>query len=172
MDLVHLHLLLNHVPVIGTVLTALLLAWALLRRSSELGKVSLGLLGLLAVVAIVVYLTGEPAEERVEGLPGISEPIMERHEEIALVATIVMGAVGALALGALAAFRRRPLPHGVTALALVATLGTAGVMGYTANLGGQIRHSEIRPDGVARTQPPASTDREAGDAGAEHGERR
>lgn len=172
MNLVHLHLLLNHVPVIGTVLIAVLLAWALLRDSSELGKISLGLLGLLAAVAVVVYLTGEPAEELVEELPGISEPIMERHEEIALVATIVMGVVGALALGALAAFRRRPLPRGLTGLALIATLGTAAVMGYTANLGGQIRHSEIRPGGVARTQPPAPAEPEEGDAGGEHGERR
>lgn len=149
MDLVHIHLLLNHVPVIGAVFTALLLAIALLRDSTELGKTSLGILGLLAAVAIVVYLTGEPTEEIVERLPGFSESAMESHEEAALVATIAIGVLGVLALGALAVFRHRVLPRWVNGATLVATLAVTAMMGYTANLGGQIRHSEIRPGGVA-----------------------
>jgi hypothetical protein len=164
MDLVHLHLLLNHVPVIGAVGVVLLLGLAMLRNSTELGKVALGLLALLGAVAVVVFLTGEPAEERVEGLPGISEAIMETHEEVALVATIAMGGLGVLALAALAAFRTRALPRWVSGAGLVATVGVAGLMGYTANLGGQIRHTEIRP-GVAQT--PAAEQ----DAGGERAER-
>lgn len=150
MDLVHLHLLLNHVPVIGIVFTSLLLALAFLRNSTELGKTSLGLLGLLAAVAIVVYLTGEPTEELVERLPGFSEAAMERHEDVALVATIAMTVVGLLALAALALFRHRTLPRWISGVALLASLAVTGVMGYTANLGGQIRHSEIRSGGVGR----------------------
>ncbi|HEY0969434.1 MAG TPA: hypothetical protein VGE02_00515 [Gemmatimonadales bacterium] len=150
MDPVHLHLLLNHVPVIGAVFTVLLLAVALLRNSTELGKTSLGILGLLAAVAIVVYLTGEPTEEVVERLPGVSEAAMERHEDVALVATIAMTVLGVLALAALGWFRQRVLPRWISGAALLATLAVTGVMGFTANLGGQIRHSEIRPGGVVR----------------------
>jgi len=43
MSAVHLHLLLDHLPVVGTVLAILLLAYALLRRSPELTRVSLGI---------------------------------------------------------------------------------------------------------------------------------
>jgi uncharacterized membrane protein YeaQ/YmgE (transglycosylase-associated protein family) len=151
MSPVHLHLLLNHLPVIGTIVAILLLGYALLRRSAELVRVSLGMFVLLALTAAVVYLTGEPAEELVEGLPGVSEAILERHEEAALVATILLGSVGAVALGGLLVFRKRVtgIPRGFAALALLLALVPAAAMGYTANLGGQIRHTEIRPAGVA-----------------------
>jgi uncharacterized membrane protein len=146
MSPVHLHLILNHLPVIGTVIGVLLLAVALLRRSSELAKVTLGLFALLGVAAIAVFLTGEPAEELVEKLPGFSEAITEEHEEVARVATIAMAAFGAAALAALAVFRRHPLPRWVAAGGLVAALAVGGLMGYTGYLGGQVRHTEVRPD--------------------------
>jgi len=94
-----------------------------------------------------VYLTGEPAEELVENLPGISETVMETHEEIALVATVVVGAFALVALYGLFAFRHG-VSMGFTKLLLVLSLLPLATMAYTAYLGGQIRHSEIRPDAV------------------------
>jgi hypothetical protein len=151
MSPVYLHLLLNHVPVIGTILVIVLLGYALLRRSTELVRVSLGMFVLLAFAGTVVYLTGEPAEELAEGLPGVSEAILERHEDAALVATLMLGSVGAVALGGLLAFRKRVagIPRGFAAFALLLALVPAAALGYTANLVGQIRHTEIRPGGVA-----------------------
>jgi uncharacterized membrane protein YeaQ/YmgE (transglycosylase-associated protein family) len=168
MSPVHLHLLLNHLPVIGTIVAIVLLAYALVRRSPELVRASLGMFVLFALAGAVVYLTGEPAEELVEGLPGVSEAIMERHEEAALVATTLLGLVGAVALGGLLAFRKRAagIPRGFAAAALLLALVPAAAMGYTANLGGQIRHTEIRPSAVpavetagrdARTERAART---------------
>ena len=145
MNLVHLHLLLNHLPVIGAFFGVALLAVAVARRSSEIGKVALAFFAFLGAVAVAVFFTGEPAEELIEKLPGFSKTITERHEEIALVATIAMAGLGALALVALGAFRRRPLPRGVGIAGLIAALGVSVLMGYVANLGGQIRHTEIRP---------------------------
>ena len=149
MSIVHLHLLLNHLPVVGAFLGIALLAFALLRRNSEMGKFAFGLFALLAAVAVTVYFTGEPAEELVERLPGFSDAITERHEELAQLATIAMFGSGVLGLAALAVFRRRPLPRWVSAAGLVIALGIGGLMGATANLGGQIRHTEIRPGGLA-----------------------
>lgn len=144
MNAVHVHLLLNHLPVIGSLIAAALLIVALLRRDSGLAKVTLGLFVALAGIAVVVFLTGEPAEELVEGLAGVSESILEAHEEAALVATIAIGVLGVAALGMLVLFRRRSLPRSATLATLVAALLVAGVMGWTANFGGQIRHTEIR----------------------------
>jgi uncharacterized membrane protein len=158
MSSIHLHLLLNHVPVIGTVLGVLLLAVAVARRSDELGKVALWLFALLAGTSVLVFLTGEPAEELVEKLPGFSEALTERHEEAALVATIVMGLVGLFSLVVLAVFHKRPLARWATPVAFVLSLGTAGVMGYAANLGGQIRHTEIRAANAATPDRGADED--------------
>jgi hypothetical protein len=151
MNSIHLHLLLNHVPVIGAVLGLALLCFAYLRRSDEVGKFALGAFAVLGVVSVVVFLTGEPAEQLVEKLPGFSETLTERHEEAALAATIVMGVVGLLSLIALAVFRSRALARWVVPTAVVLALGATATMGYAANLGGQIRHTEIRAGGVPAT---------------------
>lgn len=71
--------------------------------------------------------------------------MLEIHEEVALIATIVLGAYGVLALFSLLAFR-----HGVTMrftrILLILSFLPLVAMTYTAYLGGQIRHSEIRPE--------------------------
>ena len=105
MSWAHIHLALSHVPVIGLLIVLLLLAVARLRRSTELTRVSYALLVLLAASAVVVYLTGEPAEELVENLPGFSEAIVEEHEEVALIATIGTVVLGLVALVGLIRFR-------------------------------------------------------------------
>jgi uncharacterized membrane protein len=144
-----MHLLLNHFPVIGALIGIALIAIALLRKSSELGKVSLGLFAVLGVITLIVYFTGEPAEEAIEKLPDFSESITEKHEEFALLATIVLVALGAFATGALTLFRGKDLPRRITLVAFALSLVSGGMIGYTAMLGGQVRHTEIRSGSVA-----------------------
>ena len=157
MSFTHLHLLLNHFPVIGTLIVTVLLAWAVFRKSAEITRVSLGLIAAIGAIAVVVFFTGEPAEEAIENLPGFSEAITERHEEFALIATIVVGAIGTLALGALALLRKKEIPRWVTLWSLMLSIMASGVMGYTALLGGQIRHTEVRTsiaiDGGSQENP-------------------
>lgn len=149
MSWAHLHLALNHVPVIGLPIALLLLALALLRRSTELTKAAFALLVLIAAVTVVVQLTGESAEELVENLPGYSEALVEHHEEAALIATVGMSILGLVAFAGLVLFRRASaLPLWVGGGILLLGLLVGGVMGWTANLGGQIRHTEIRPVGM------------------------
>lgn len=52
-----------------------------------------------------------------------------------------------LPLAFLAWFRKRPLPRLITGMSLVCALMLSGLMAWTANLGGQIRHTEICADG-------------------------
>jgi uncharacterized membrane protein len=156
MSITHLHLLLNHFPVIGTLIVIVLFAAAVMRNSSELTKTSLALLVGLAVLAVVVYLTGEPAEEAVEKLPGYSHAITERHEEFALAATIALGSVGIIAAGLLVGLRNKLMPRWVTFAGLAMSLAAGGMMGYTAMLGGQVRHTELRPDATIQSGVPDS----------------
>ena len=146
MSLTHLHLLLNHLPVVGTLVATALLIWAFFRRSEEVTRVSLGLIAVMGAISVIVFFTGEPAEEAIENLPGFSEAITERHEEFALIATVVVGAIGAMSLAALAFLRKKAIPRQVTGWSLLLSIIASGVMGYTALLGGQIRHTEVRPD--------------------------
>ena len=144
MSLVHLHLLLNHVPVIGALFVLLVLIVALWRRNSEMGKLGLFLIVGTALVAGVVFLTGEPAEEAVENVAGIAESIVHQHEEAAEAALFGTGVAGVLALALLFWYRRRELPRVAAGVSLSAMLAVSGLMAWTANLGGQIRHTEIQ----------------------------
>src|SRR5688500_14191615 len=98
MNLTHVHLMLNHVPVLATAFGLGLLVLAAWRRSDEVKKVALGLFVVGALLAVPVYLTGEPAEDAVEQLPGVSKAIIEQHEDAAAVAFTAIAVLGVAAL--------------------------------------------------------------------------
>lgn len=161
MNAAHYHLLLNHIPILGTIIGTVLLAYGFFRRQEAVQKVSLGLLVVAGVVAIAVYLTGEGAEDIIEEAVPNAEALIEPHEEaglIALIAGIATGVVSLLAL-LLGAARKHLLRWTVT-LALVVGLATSGIMGWTAYRGGQINHPEIRTDAttVAPAVPPVENE--------------
>ena len=143
MSLVHLHLVLNHVPMIGLVFVALILAIAWWRGSGEMTRLGLVFAVGLAVVAGIVFLTGEPAEEAVEKLAGVTDRAIHAHEEAAEAALIATSLAGLVSVLGLAIFWKRALPRWVSGAALAVVLVAGGVMGWAANLGGQIRHTEI-----------------------------
>ena len=144
MSLVHLHLLLNHVPVVGTLFALLLFAAAILLPRTVSIRFALGFSAALAVVAVAAYFTGGAAEEAVEKLAGVTERAIEQHEEAAEVSTIAMSIFGALSLTSLVVFRKGTIPRWVGAAGFAGTVVLSALMGWTANLGGQIRHTEIR----------------------------
>lgn len=147
MDSAHLHLMLTHVPVIGSLLGSGILAWGLVRKQPEVVRIALGIFVVSSVVALPVYFSGEGAEEIVERLPGVAESIIEQHEDLAKLALgLILGLGGASVAALLWQWRQKALsPLLVTAL-LAFSLLNDGVLAQTANLGGQIRHSEIRGD--------------------------
>lgn len=148
MSPVHAHLLLNHVPVIGIFIVVFILAVALARQNDGIAKLGLVMLVGIALVTVAVFLTGEPAEEAVEDLAGVSESLIHSHEEAAKAAFIATGIAGAAALALLFGYRRRALSRWVLGASLALTLAVGGMMAWTANLGGQIRHTEIRNGGA------------------------
>ncbi len=144
----HLHLMINHIPVIGIPGAILLLIYAIVRKSDEVKMVSFGIIVLLAILTIGVYLTGQAAEDTVKKLPGVTEETIGRHEDVADLSLILIEGLGVLALAGLFFVRRSSaIPTWLVSLVFVLSLITALVVGYTANLGGEIRHSEIRGPG-------------------------
>lgn len=145
MNWAHLHLLLNHIPVLGTAFALALLAWGVVRRNESLQRTALGACVIVALLALPVYFTGEPAEGMVKNAVGVSDQAIDAHEEAALVSLIGVKLLGVIALGGLYVSRgKRSLSAKVTRTALLVSLATAALMARTANLGGQIRHVEIR----------------------------
>ena len=154
MSAAHWHLMLNHLPLLGLAIGAVLLAYGTRRRHEDVQRASLGLLAVAGLSAIAVYLTGEPAEEVVEGLANVSHDALEAHEHFAIYALVGGIATGVVALGTLLyGGLRRSLARWTVLLTLVLALITTGLLSYTANLGGKISHPELRDATVSAVEP-------------------
>jgi uncharacterized membrane protein len=144
MSTVHLHLLLNHIPVVGSLMAVLLFAAAFFFKEMVSTKFALAFTATIAVVAVAVYFTGGAAEDAVEKLAGVTERAISRHEEAAELTTIAIGIFGALSAIALFIVRAKRAPRWLALGGLVGSIAVSALMAWTANLGGQIRHTEIQ----------------------------
>lgn len=144
----HLHLLLNHFPIIGTAISIFVLLTGILKKSDDVKKTAILILILTAFVTIPVYLTGDKAQEMIEGnYDDVEESYIEPHEDLALYSFIAMDIAGAIGLLSLLMYRKpKILPNSFTYFILAVLLIVNGMMAYTANLGGKIHHPEIRKD--------------------------
>jgi uncharacterized membrane protein len=145
MNAAQIHLALNHLPIFATLFGFLILLIALLKNSTPLKQAGLGLCLAAALGAIPTFLSGEPAEEVILSQPGIEEDRIEEHEEMALIALIVIEVLGAASLAGLylSAKTGAPPPALILGCLVIAVLALA-LIGWTAHLGGQIHHPELR----------------------------
>ena len=159
----HLHIMLNHIPLFGSLFAALLIAWGLLRKSEDVLRLGLALGVVVAIATWGVQLTGEPAEEVIENLAGVSRRLIHAHEEAAEWATYIIAAAGVVAILAFLLVRRRHrAARGLSILTLVVSLLGFAAASRAALLGGEIRHPEARPGFVV---PAESGAREGGRPG-------
>ncbi len=143
--LAHLHLLLNHVPTIGTVAGLGVLLLALVRRNDHLKHASYELFFVIALLTLPAYLSGVAAQQAIQGGADVSDARIVTHHDAALRGFLLMQFTGLAAWLGLWQFRRRSRPEVWTSAAvLVLAVMTVALMGLAANLGGEIRHPEIR----------------------------
>jgi hypothetical protein len=156
MNLAHLHLVMNHVPTVGAVAALGLLLLGFVRRNDHLKHTGLEVLFVIAVLTLPVYVSGVAASREMRDLKEISVDAVGMHQDAALIGFAVMEFAGFVAWVALWQWRRRgtalgaglPAP-GLVAAATVLLAVSLAVMGRAANLGGEIRHPEIRAAGAA-----------------------
>jgi hypothetical protein len=86
MNQTHLHLLITHLPIFGSILGVIVLAYGLWTKSNDTKIASYLLFMISSIGAGIAYLTGEAAEETVEHIQGIVESNIKTHEEFALFA--------------------------------------------------------------------------------------
>jgi uncharacterized membrane protein len=144
MNQTHIHLLITHLPIIGTALGALVLIHGIWTKSNSTLMAAYNLLVISAIGAGIAYATGESAEETVEHLQGISKNVIEEHAESALTSLIALIVVGVIAMaGLFVTLKNTSLVRPWALLALTASLIGFGLIARTGYLGGQIRHTEI-----------------------------
>jgi hypothetical protein len=149
-NLAHLHLIINHVPTIGSVAALGLLLLGYLRRNEHLKHVGLEVLFVIAVLTLPVYASGVAAHQELRPFKEVSDDAIRVHQDAALIGFTVMEFAGFVAWIALWKWRRQGQGSpGIVAAATVFLVLALAVMGRAANLGGDIRHPEILDGGVA-----------------------
>jgi uncharacterized membrane protein len=149
MNAAHWHLMINHIPVMGVIFGMIFLLVAMIGRNKTLIKASLWILVVVALATIPVFLSGDPAMEMIKNLPGVSHDLIHEHEELAEKAFIAVLGLGVIAALGLLVHRTKNRVSGIfLATVFVLTIITGVLMAGTANMGGEIRHPEIRSDPV------------------------
>jgi uncharacterized membrane protein len=165
----HVHLVTNHFPIVGAILAVGVLAYGWAMRARSVQRTGLALLVIAGLTGTAAYVSGVQAEETVEEWPGVSEDGIEDHEvaaKLAFIATLVAGAAAALAL----ALSRgaRAVPIWALGLSLALGAGSVSLLVGAAQIGGRIRHPELRPDwapGAPAEEPVGNREDENGGAG-------
>lgn len=177
----HLHLLVNHFPIVGAFLAVPVLVLALVLRK-ERGLLLAGTL-LLVVVAVSGWYsvrTGEQAMDQLEAQEDkewnatFEEADVGEHEDRAELAMWFAYPTAVISILVLAAAHVRPADNPLgrvwIGVVLVAALATGGAMAWAGNAGGTIMHREIRGDSLDTTkkakeaEPPKHSDG-SGDGG-------
>lgn len=148
----HLHMVVNHFPIIGTILAIGILIAGITLKNSTVRNTSYFVFIIAAIFGAISMGTGEGAEELVEDMPSIGREIIHEHEELAEKLALLLYVLGVLSVGALYLnFKKNTkeklvsfsiLGIGIASLFLVQKVGTSG---------GEIRHTEIRTNQTTNT---------------------
>lgn len=145
MNSAHLHLAVNHLPLIFPVVGLLLLLLGTMTKSDITRRNAYFIFILGALVSVAAMATGQGAEEAVEHLPGVSESLIKTHEEAAEIFAGLSYFVGFAALAALVASRKNwAVTKFFPLIMIVLSLSSMYFAVKTGITGGEIRHTEIR----------------------------
>ena len=160
----HLHLVVNHLPIIFPMVGIILLFIGIFTKSEVTKRNAYIIFMLGAITSILAMATGENAEEAIENLPSVSENLIHTHEEAAELFAGLSYVLGGFSLFAhFSSWKKYSIckfaPY-VVGLFAIATLFFAQKAG---NTGGEIRHSEIRSGASVQNAEKGASENEKGE---------
>ena len=161
----HLHMVVNHFPIVGTILGLGILIAGMVLKKISVKNTAYYLFVVAAVFAAFSMATGEGAEELVEDMPSVGKQIIHEHEEMAENFAVVMYVLGFCSLlGIYFDYKNHVKAKLVAAITLIIAVVSVVFATLVGNSGGEIRHTEIRAN--ASSIPAADQN----SAGTEHQE--
>jgi len=160
----HVHMVVNHFPIIGTILGLGILITGMILKNNSVKNTAYILFIVAATFAAFSMGTGEGAEELVEDTPSVGKQIIHEHEEMAEKLAVVLYVLGVISLiGLFLSYIKNAKANLVSYVAVVVAFVGVFFAQQTGTTGGEIRHTEIR----ANATPTASAEQ---NAAAEQGE--
>lgn len=146
----HLHLLVNHFPIIGTILGLGILMAGMITKKRSIKNTAYVLFVVGALFAFASMATGEGAEELVEDMPSVGKQIIHEHEEMAENFAIVMYVLGfSSLLGIYFDYKNHIKAKLVAAITLIIAIVAVVFASLVGTSGGEIRHTEIRANATS-----------------------
>ena len=154
MNYEHLHLLLNHFPIIGLFIGVGLFLASFFGKNEDLRRASYIVFAGIALMTIPAFMTGFAAQQMLKG-PDVPEALIRRHESSALLSLWFVEITGTLALIGLWQSQKtgRPSHWNVSAMLLFSLL-TVGLIARTGYTAGEIRHPEVRSGEAVNVADP------------------
>lgn len=142
MDQTHLHLITNHLAIIGTLFAGIVLLIGLISNTVQTRIASFILMLISSVGGYVTFKTGHEAEETVEHMKGISEYVIEQHEELAEKALwfIILLFIASI-VGLYAGKKNLQVEKKISWIILIISFISFAIFAWTGYLGGQIMHA-------------------------------
>ena len=144
MDGSHIHLISNHLPIVGVLCGLIVMIYGMIRQSPTTLAAAYLVFIVSTIIGFVAYFTGEAAEHVAEEIQGVTHDSIELHEEAAVYALVsyivlfIFAVIGFL--------RSKNHYHRIRLLAiiiLVLGIVSFGISAYTGYVGGLIRHTEL-----------------------------
>jgi uncharacterized membrane protein len=142
MDQTHLHLITNHLAIIGTLFAGIVLLIGLISNTVQTRIASFILMLISSIGGYITFKTGHEAEETVEHMKGISEYVIEQHEEFAEKALwfIILLFIASI-VGLYAGKKNLTAEKKISWIILLIAFISFAVFAWTGYLGGQIMHA-------------------------------
>ncbi|APA00542.1 DUF2231 domain-containing protein [Flavobacterium commune] len=143
----HLHMIVNHFPIVGPILGLLVLIGGLFFKNTPIKNTAYFLFITATVFTVFSMTTGEGAEEIVEDMPTIGHEIIHNHEELAEKFAIIMYLLGAVSvIGLITNIKKHSKANFFSYAILVISIVAVFFSTKVGTSGGEIRHTEIRPE--------------------------
>lgn len=149
----HLHMVVNHFPIIGLILGFGVLIAGMFLKNNSVKNTAYCLFIVAAIFAFASMATGEGAEEMVEDMPSVGKKIIHVHEEMAEKLAIVLYLLGVVSIAGLYTnIKNHSQAKLVSFLAI--TIAAVGIFlaQQTGTTGGEVRHTEIRANATSTAE--------------------
>ena len=154
----HLHMVVNHFPIIGTIFGLGILITGIVMKNNVIKNIAYVLFCISAIFSFASMYTGEGAEEIAENLPSVTHHIIHEHEEMAEKLAIVLYVLGGISLvGLYLNFKNHTKANLVSYFVFVVALVAVFLGKQTGTTGGEVRHTEIRANATVGSKVENTT---------------